>query len=152
MGMPWTSKRNRHLDKQTACWPSLPAYTANLLHQLSTAKNGASDPPIFTRQTGQRKLYRPGQILPPSSLFFVVVSGYLAPLFIIRGQTVKLIRGQTVKLKPIICLLNQMSMHVSHRMFQICGNLQQSVAFLRRDFLSLGCCSPLLFCCDLRLV
>ena len=67
----------------------LPDYTANLLHQLSTTKNGATYPPINTRQTGQKKLYQPGQILPLLPVFFVV-SGYVGPLFILHGQTVKL--------------------------------------------------------------
>ena len=48
----------------------LPAYTENLLHQLSTIENGTTYPPINTRGTGQKKLYQPGQILP-------VVSGLL---------------------------------------------------------------------------
>ena len=65
----WLRWFHTHLDKQTDCWPGLPAYTANLLHRLSTTKNGASYPPINTRQTGQKKLYWPGQILPPPSCF-----------------------------------------------------------------------------------
>ena len=48
---------------------SLPAYTANLLHQLSTTKNGATYQPINTRVTGQKKLYQPGQILAPPFCF-----------------------------------------------------------------------------------
>ena len=60
----------RHLDKQTDFWrPGLPAYTANSLHWLSTAKNGATYPPIKTREVGQKKLYCTGKILPPPSCF-----------------------------------------------------------------------------------
>ena len=59
---------------KTTFWPSLPAYTANLLHHLSTTKNGATYPPINTRQTWQKKLYWLGQILPLLPIF-VVVSG-----------------------------------------------------------------------------
>ena len=42
---------------------ALPAYTANLVHQLYTTKNGESYPPINTRGTAQ------GQMLPTSSCF-----------------------------------------------------------------------------------
>ena len=36
---------------QPAC---LPPYTANFIHRLSTTKNGATNPPINTRQTEQK--------------------------------------------------------------------------------------------------
>ena len=48
---------------------------------------------LGTRQTGKKKLQWPGRTLPLLPFF---VSGYLAPLFITCGQT--------VKLKPISCL------------------------------------------------
>ena len=94
-------QNHRHLDKQTDCWHGLPAYTANLLHRLSTAKNGATYPPISNRGTEQKNCT--GRDKSSPSLLFFVMSWSLAPLFIICGQM--------VKLKPFSCLVNQMSMN-----------------------------------------
>ena len=70
-----------------ACLPAClySQFTSPTVH----TKNGATDPPINTRGTGQKKLEQPGQLLPPPSCFFVV-SGSLAPFFAICGETVKL--------------------------------------------------------------
>ena len=65
--------QHRHLNKQTACWSGLPAHTTNLLHQLSTTKNGATYQTINTRGTGQKKLFWSRQILPPLPVFCVWV-------------------------------------------------------------------------------
>ena len=63
---------------------------------------------MHTRGNCEKKVVPAGTNPPPSFLFFVM-SGSLAPLFIICGQT--------IKLKPISCLLNKMSMEwmLSHR-------------------------------------
>ena len=51
-----------------ACLPAClySQFTSPTVH----TKNGATDPPINTRGTGQKKLEQPGQILPPPSCFF----------------------------------------------------------------------------------
>ena len=50
----------------------LPAFTANLVHQLSTTKIGATYPPINTKGTGQSKLT-------PSFLLLLWFCGSLGP-------------------------------------------------------------------------
>ena len=71
-------KKFKDNDKWSNCphclLAGLPTHIANLLHQLSTAKNGATYPPLNTRQTGPKKLYHLGQIplLFPVFLFWGV--------------------------------------------------------------------------------
>ena len=73
--------------------------TFRLVHLVSSAvhhKNGATYTLINTRGTGLKKLTWLGQILDPTSCFFVV-GGTIVPFFIKCGQR--------VKLKPISSLL-----------------------------------------------
>ena len=87
---------HRYLVIKVACWPRLPVYFDNLVHPLSTTKM-APLTHLYKRHE-QKKL-----TTPPYCLF---VGGSLAPLFIVRGQT--------VNLKPISFLVTRMSMLPTH--------------------------------------